>query len=103
VTEFWAGFFFCASIGIIAGPVAIPYLGLLMARKLREWSRTPEEKEGANRPAPLLRKVVSFESSLELHLECGHEYELEVGVPAFLPCPKCTKEVESLKKMAGEK
>lgn len=55
MTEFWAGFFY-ASLGIIAGAVAIPYLGLLVARKLREWSRTPEEKEGANRPAPLLRK-----------------------------------------------
>lgn len=96
--EFWAGFL-CASVGIVAGGVALPYLGLLVARKVREWKRTPAFPPGN----PILRKVVSYESCLELHLECGHEYEFEVGIPAVVPCPKCTKEVESLKKMAGEK
>jgi hypothetical protein len=50
-----------------------------------------------------MRKVVHSEASFSVHLECGHEYEFDVGCPSVLPCPQCTREVEHLKKMAGEK
>jgi hypothetical protein len=86
-SSYWLGFL--SGAVAIAGGLAIPYLGLLVARKAGGWRLTRRFPSGS----PLLRKVVGSDTSMEVHLECGHEYELELGCPPMLPCPKCTQEV----------
>lgn len=90
-----------AIVGIAGGIILAAMLFVPVWLHERKRRTAIQKKEASE----VWRRVLNVENGghFEIGLSCGHTVELRIGLPRELMCPDCAREIEQLKKMAGER